>query len=113
MDEQRNVYETIIRSIEADKGGVFFVYGYGGTGKIFVWKNLSAGLRSKGEIVLNVASSSIASFLLPSSRTTHLRFAIPLNPNEDSTCNIKQGSPLVELIAKSKLIIWDEAPMMN
>ncbi|KAH0665027.1 hypothetical protein KY285_026233 [Solanum tuberosum] len=40
-------------------------------------------------------------------RTALSRFAIPLNPAEDSTCNIKQGSPL------AKLIIWDEAPMMH
>lgn len=40
-------------------------------------------------------------------------FAISLNPNEDSTCNIKHGSHLVKLIARSKLIIWDETPMMH
>nr|XP_048318610.1 uncharacterized protein LOC125418353 [Ziziphus jujuba var. spinosa] len=31
----------------------------------------------------------------------------------DSTCNIKQDSPPAELIVKTELIIWDEAPMMN
>ncbi|XP_019225110.1 PREDICTED: uncharacterized protein LOC109206711 [Nicotiana attenuata] len=46
-------------------------------------------------------------------RTAHSRFAIPLNPTEDSTCNIKQSSPLANLIIKTKLIIWDEAPMMH
>ncbi|XP_073154173.1 uncharacterized protein [Henckelia pumila] len=66
-----------------------------------------------GEIVLNVASSGIVSLLLPGGRTTHSRFAILFNPNEESTCNIKQGSLLVELIEKSKLIIWDEASMMH
>ncbi|XP_031106347.1 ATP-dependent DNA helicase PIF1-like [Ipomoea triloba] len=74
---------------------------------------MSAGLRSRGEIVLNVASSGIASLLLPGGRTAHSRFAIPICINEDSTCNIKQGSPLAELIVKAKLIIWDEAPMMH
>nr|XP_009798543.1 PREDICTED: ATP-dependent DNA helicase PIF1-like [Nicotiana sylvestris] len=33
--------------------------------------------------------------------------------SSDSTCNIKQGSPLAKLIVKAKLIIWDEAPMMH
>ncbi|XP_019152454.1 PREDICTED: uncharacterized protein LOC109149248 [Ipomoea nil] len=55
----------------------------------------------------------MASLLLPGGRTTHFRFAIPLSLNEDSTCNISQGSDLAELIIKSKLIIWDEAPMMH
>nr|XP_009630317.1 uncharacterized protein LOC104120280 [Nicotiana tomentosiformis] len=40
-------------------------------------------------------------------------FVIPLNPTKDSTCNIKQGIPLAKLIAKAKLMIWDEAPMMH
>ncbi|XP_074567143.1 uncharacterized protein LOC141823815 [Curcuma longa] len=102
-----------MNAVDSNKGGVFFVYGYGGIGKTFVWKTLSAFLRSKGEIVLNVASSGIASLLLPGGRIAHSRFAIPFNPNEESTCNIKQGSPLAELIVKAKLIIWDEAPMTH
>nr|XP_009780050.1 PREDICTED: uncharacterized protein LOC104229160 [Nicotiana sylvestris] len=46
-------------------------------------------------------------------RTGHSRFVIPLNLTKDSTCNIKQGSPLPNLIVKAKLIIWDKAPMMH
>jgi ATP-dependent DNA helicase PIF1 len=102
-----------MHAVDDGKGGVFFLYGYGGTGKTFVWKTLSAAIRSRGQIVLTVASSGIASLLLPGGRTAHSRFAIPLIPTEDSTCNIKQGSPLAELIIKTDLIIWDEAPMMN
>ncbi|XP_073302992.1 uncharacterized protein [Primulina huaijiensis] len=105
--EQRRVYDTIMKAVVSNKGRVFFVYGYGGTGKTFVWKTLSAYMRSKGEIILNVTSSGIASLLLSGERTAHSRFAIPFNPNEESTCNIKQGSHLAELIVKSKLIIWD------
>ncbi|XP_019190305.1 PREDICTED: ATP-dependent DNA helicase PIF1-like [Ipomoea nil] len=46
-------------------------------------------------------------------RTAHSQFAIPIIVNEDSTCNISQGSDLAELIIKCSLIIWDEAPMMH
>ncbi|XP_019172007.1 PREDICTED: uncharacterized protein LOC109167446 [Ipomoea nil] len=111
--EQRGVYDTIIGDVASNGGGLFFVYGYGGTGKTFLWKALSSTLRSQGEIVINVASSGIASLLLPGGRTAHSRFAIPININEDSTCNIKPGGDLSELIVKTKLIIWDEAPMMH
>ncbi|XP_076926351.1 uncharacterized protein LOC143589487 [Bidens hawaiensis] len=31
-DEQRNVYNEIMEAVDANIGGVFFVYGYGGTG---------------------------------------------------------------------------------
>ncbi|XP_031096995.1 uncharacterized protein LOC116001246 [Ipomoea triloba] len=112
-DEQLLIYNKVMFDVDTNKGGLFFVYGYGGTGKTFLWKTLSAALRSRGEIVLNVASSGIASLLLLGGRTAHSRFAIPISINEDSTCNIKQGSPLAKLIVKAKLIIWDEAPIMH
>ncbi|KAH7528923.1 hypothetical protein FEM48_Zijuj05G0129200 [Ziziphus jujuba var. spinosa] len=63
--------------------------------------------------MLTIASSGVVSLLLEGGKTTHSRFAIPLAPNEYSTCNIKKGSPLAELIVKTKLIICDEAPMMS
>ncbi|XP_016167305.1 ATP-dependent DNA helicase PIF1-like [Arachis ipaensis] len=83
------------------------------TGKTFIRRTLSAYLRNGGNIVLNVASSGIASLLLPNGRTAHSRFKIPLSINEDSVCNIKQGTPLSKLICKAKLIIWDEAPILS
>ncbi|CAH9146259.1 unnamed protein product [Cuscuta epithymum] len=112
-EEQRSVYDKIMESVDKTNGGVFFLYGHGGTGKTYVWKTLSAAIRSRGQIVLNVASSGIASLLLPGGRTAHSRFAIPINVTEDSTCNIKRGSPLAKLIQMAKLIIWDEAPMIH
>ncbi|XP_016177755.1 uncharacterized protein LOC107620044 [Arachis ipaensis] len=68
---------------------------------------------SLGDIVLNVASSGIASLLLPNGRTAHSRFKILLNITEDSVCNIKPGSPQAMLLLKAKLIIWNEAPMVS
>ncbi|XP_076939458.1 uncharacterized protein LOC143608197 [Bidens hawaiensis] len=95
------------------RGGVYFVYGYGGTGKIYVWKTLSASIRSKGEVVLNVASSGITSLLLEGGRTTHSRFLIPINLTEDSICLVKENTDVYELLKKTSLIIWDEAPMIH
>ncbi|XP_022040960.1 ATP-dependent DNA helicase RRM3-like [Helianthus annuus] len=96
--EQERIYKIVMEAIEKCDGGVFFVYGYGGTGKTFLWKTFSAALRSKGEVLLNVASSGIASLLLDGGRTAHSRFVIPININENSI---------------STLIIWDEAPMTH
>ncbi|XP_052114495.1 uncharacterized protein LOC107481415 [Arachis duranensis] len=111
--EQKNVYDTIINSVDRGEGGLYFLHGYGGTGKTFIWQTLAASLHSRGQIVLTVASSGITSLLIPGSRTAHSRFAIPLIVDQFSTCNIRQGSQLAELIVKSKLIIWDETPMVN
>lgn len=46
--EQRNIYDSIIERVRHQKPGLFFLYGYGGTGKTFIWRALSAALRSKG-----------------------------------------------------------------
>ncbi|XP_057451794.1 uncharacterized protein LOC130743562 [Lotus japonicus] len=113
MEEQEIVYKNVLDVVLSDNGGFFFLYGFGGTGKTFVWNTLSAALRSRGLMVLNVASSGIASLLLPGGRTTHSRFSIPVSINEISTCNLRHGSPKAELLKKASLIIWDEAPMLN
>ncbi|XP_076938850.1 uncharacterized protein LOC143607202 [Bidens hawaiensis] len=85
-NEQRRVFDEIMNAVEANKGG---------------------------QIVLNIASSGIASLLLSGGRTTHYRFHIPINLNEDSTCSIKPGSDDAHLLKETKLIIWDEAPMIH
>ncbi|XP_057415282.1 uncharacterized protein LOC130710142 [Lotus japonicus] len=110
---QSKVYHEIIDVVNQDKGGFFFVNGHGGTGKTFLWKTLTYRLRSEKKIILNVASSGIASLLLPGGRTAHSLFCIPLNVNEDSCCGIVQGSPKAELLQLTSLIIWDEAPMVS
>ncbi|KAL0696085.1 hypothetical protein Bca4012_063265 [Brassica carinata] len=85
-DEQRGVYNQILDAVLNDSGGVFFLYGYGGTGKTFVYRALSSAIRSRRMIVLNNASSGIAALLLEGGRTAHSRF---------------------------ELIVWDEVPMMS
>ncbi|XP_071741247.1 uncharacterized protein [Rutidosis leptorrhynchoides] len=111
--DQKIAYETIKNAVNANNGGVFFLYGYGGTGKTFLWKTLSAAFRSVGEIVINVASSGIAALLLSGGRTAHSRFAIPIDPTDESFCRILPNSNLAALIWRANLIIWDEAPMVK
>ena len=112
-DEQREIYEEVLSAVLENRGGVFFVYGFGGTGKTFLWRLLSAAVRYRGEICLNVASSGIASLLLPGGRTAHSKFGIPINPDEFSTCTLTHGSDQSNLTKAASLIIWDEAPMMS
>ncbi|XP_052623725.1 uncharacterized protein LOC111905605 [Lactuca sativa] len=95
------------------RGGAFFLYGYGGTRKIFVWKALSAAIRSKGGIVINIALSGIAALLLSGGRTTHSKYHIPINLNEDSFCSIMPANDVAEVLNKAKLIICDEVSMMH
>jgi Cdc6-like AAA superfamily ATPase len=96
--EQRTVYDTIIGRVYSNSSSFFFVYGHGDTGKTFLWNTIIARLQSENKIVLAVASSGVASLLLPKGSTTHSRFKIPFDVNDASTCNVNRGTMLAELI---------------
>ena len=64
-NEQHRAYDLILNVVNNGQGYFFFLYGCDGIGKTFVWRTFSVAIRSKGGIVLNVASSKIASLLLP------------------------------------------------
>ncbi|XP_020249214.1 uncharacterized protein LOC109826600 [Asparagus officinalis] len=111
--QQRDVYNAVIDSVYNRSGGLYLLYGHGGTGKTYVWKSICTKLHSEGKIVLPVQSSGIESILLPHGRTAHSRFKIPIILNEHSTCGIKQGTPEANLIKQTDLIIWDEPLIMH
>ena len=111
--EQLQVYNVVLHSVQSNEGGVYFIYESGGCGKTYVWKTLIYKLRSLGLIVLPVASSGIAATLMPGGRTAHSRFKIPIFLDDYSSCAIGHDSDIAELIKRTNLIIWDEAPMQH
>jgi hypothetical protein len=103
--DQLSIYNQIMFAALNSAGGVFFVSGHGGTGKTFLWTYIIARLRADDHVVLAVASSGVASLLLPGGRTAHSRFRIPVEINERTMCTISRGSNLAELIEKATLIL--------
>lgn len=63
-------YNCIIDRLRGGAPELFFLSGYGGTGKIFLWNALSAYLRGCKRFVLAIASSGVPTLLLPMGRTT-------------------------------------------
>jgi hypothetical protein len=112
-NDQRAIYNEIVEAINTGAGGVYFVSGHGGTGKTFLWNTIIKSLRSDNRVVLAVASSGVASLLLPGGRTGHSRFKIPIQIDHDTMCSISRGSHHATLIEKANLILWDEAPMVH
>nr|KAJ0198374.1 hypothetical protein LSAT_V11C700371850 [Lactuca sativa] len=84
------------------------VYGHGDTRKTFLCTTIIYAIRSKGNIVLAVIASGIASLSLDSGRTTHSRFKIPLDLTNTLLCNINKMKQLAQLLIETTLIIWDE-----
>ncbi|KAM0887151.1 hypothetical protein ACQ4PT_029235 [Festuca glaucescens] len=110
---QRVAYKTIVGAVLAKKPGFYFVSGFGGAGKTFLWNVIIAYLRGQSKIVLTVASSGVAALLLAGGRTAHSRFKIPLQIDANSFCDIKRGTNLAKLLKETCLIIWDEALMTS
>lgn len=95
--EQVSIFSAIMESYENKTGGIF-VYGRGGTRKMYLWKTIVVKVRSERKYVVSIASSGIAALLLPSGRTAHSRFKIPLELNESSCCTINRRTDLASLI---------------
>jgi len=68
------IFQSVTHLDEHGNGSYFFVYGSGGIGKTYIWKTIITDFRSKGLIVLSVASSGIADLLLPMGKTAHSMF---------------------------------------
>ncbi|XP_075112513.1 uncharacterized protein LOC142182255 [Nicotiana tabacum] len=111
--EQEQAFKTILERVDSGRAGLFFVDGSGGTGKTFLYRALLANLRSRGMIALAMATSGVATTILPGGHTAHSRFDIPLQTTDTTITNMSKQSDGAKLIRKSKLIIWDEAPMAN
>ncbi|POS82240.1 hypothetical protein EPUL_005446, partial [Erysiphe pulchra] len=109
---QRAAYESIVSTIDnGTRPNTFFIQGPAGTGKTFLYNTIYSKYRSEGKIVLCVASSGIASLLLPNGRTAHSMFRIPVECNDTAVCDISGQSNLAKLLRNTSLIIWDEVTL--
>jgi ABC-type transport system involved in cytochrome c biogenesis ATPase subunit len=84
--EQLSSYTEIIEHMINRKGRVFFVDGPGGIGKTFLYRCLIATVHSGGLIAVSIAMSRIATSVMPSGRTTHSIFKIPIKISDGSIC---------------------------
>ena len=63
--EQIPIYNEVVDSVNHKKGQMFLIDAPGGCGKTFVLTTLLAKIRGQGKIALAMASTGIASTLLP------------------------------------------------
>ena len=92
-----------MNSVINSLGSPFFLHSGGGCGKTYLASLIATSVRSRGEIVLCVASTGLASLLLPGGRTAHSRFKIPIPIHEQNTCNIKKDDSIHQLLQQTSL----------
>lgn len=112
--EQKEIFDHVTNWDGEGAAPLIFVDAPGGTGKTFLLKVLIAYFRSQKKVVLPLASTGLASLLLPGGRTVHSTFKVPLLPDPEMTCNVpKRKSARAELIKKCALYVWDESTMLH
>ncbi|CAN0898461.1 ATP-dependent DNA helicase PIF1 [Linum grandiflorum] len=104
-EHQQKAHDAVMESLDNNSGKLFFLYGHGGTGKTYLYNCILSKVRSQRKIALVVASSGIAATLLPGGVTAHSRFKIPIEVDHSSTCMIKKGTALAQLIQETTLIV--------
>jgi hypothetical protein len=117
--DQFSIFDEIVTAVfesshdDSNQSRIFFIDAPGGTGKTFLIETLMHFLRGMGKCVVAVASTGIASQLLPGGKTAHSQFGIPLELEDKSTSSIgKQHKKATEL-RECDLMIWDEVPMAH
>ncbi len=106
-------YNIVVDSATHQQGKLVFLHSAGGGGKTFLCNTIAAAVHAQGQNVLTCASSSISAILLVGGHTSHSTFKIPIPSYDDTTCNIRRGTHLAELLCQTSLIIWDEVLMQN
>ncbi|CAN1317209.1 ATP-dependent DNA helicase PIF1 [Linum perenne] len=89
-EAQLSAYVQVMNSIDSSSGGLFFLYGHGGTGKTYLYNAIISTIRSRDS-----------------------QFKIPIEVHHTSTCSIKRGTELADQICRADIIVWDEAPMVH
>jgi hypothetical protein len=111
--EQLSGFKEIIDHVINRKARVFFVDDPGGIGKTFLYRCLIATIHLEGLIAVATATSGIAASIMPSGRTTHSVFKMPIKISDGSIYKFSKQSDMTDLLCRAALIIWDEVAMIK
>ncbi|XP_021766980.1 uncharacterized protein LOC110731426 [Chenopodium quinoa] len=103
-NEQNAAFLCIMQYVMEGKPGAFFIDGPGGTGKTFLYNALYAEIRLMNKIVLPTATSGIAAANIPSGRTAHSRFKIPLDSDAFLACDVPKQDLLLQDVCGNQIM---------
>ncbi|GAB0097573.1 hypothetical protein DMENIID0001_132250 [Sergentomyia squamirostris] len=116
--EQRSAYNAIVQNLQNLRNGntdskCHFVDGPGGTGKTFLYETVYYYCVVHNFHCVVTAWTGIAATLLPTGRTGHSVFKLPLYMSETTKCNIEHDSPEGHNLRDADIILWDECSMVD
>uniref|UniRef100_A0A2S2R6A3 ATP-dependent DNA helicase n=1 Tax=Sipha flava TaxID=143950 RepID=A0A2S2R6A3_9HEMI len=113
--EQKNVYNSLMKVVDDGTEGIYFLDAPGETGKTFLISLILATIRSRSQIALAVASSSIAVIFLEDGRSTHSILKLPMNllTIDKPTCTTTKNSATAKSMRECKILIWNECTMAH
>ena len=116
-ENQRDIFETITEKVnnENPDDNLVFINADAGTGKTYLLNAILSVIRGQGNVAFGLATTGVASVELKNGQTVHRQLKVPLNLDLTDTpsCSISRQSPLADLIARCKVILIDEATMLN
>ena len=114
--EQSAIHDKVIEAVKSKRGKCFFIKARGGCGKTFLLNGLLATVRSLevgGCVALATATTGKAARHLLKGRTFHSRFKAPLTLSDDCRLRIPVQTELAKLIKMARIILVDEATMLD
>ena len=113
-DNQRHAFEKIWQSIICNEGKTFFVNGFGGCGKTYLYQAICHATRLEGLIILCITSMGLACLLLLSGQMAHSMFKIPIDTlSSSSICSIPKESLRADLLRMAVAVIFDKCLMTH
>ena len=113
--QQQEIYQTVVTATQNNDELLVFIDARGGCGKTYLLNTILSAVRCMdgGSPALAMATTGIAANLLALGRTFHSRLKAPLTPTPESTLQITAQSNLAQLVRECKLMMIDEATMLD
>lgn len=113
-EKQKEIVDLILNRLDNNNNNhnnCFYIDGPGGSGKTFIYTTIYHLARIRNKRVCTMAFTGIAATLLPTGKTVHKTFGLPVPLFADSSSAIKIQTKEAQYLKETDIYIWDEAPM--
>lgn len=110
-EKQREFYDIITRNIKFNNSRTYFIEGFAGSGKTFLFKTIINWAESNNIKYKCFAPTGLASLFYDNSSTLHSGFSLPLLQHEEMESHMDINSQNAQELMKCKFFIIEEISM--